>query len=172
MTGDVCLGDDVGHGRTMIRTIIDFSVDSDGDWVADLSCYHRQHIRNQPPFQDRAWVLDADGRAGHVGTPIECPLCDRAELPEDLTILGKAGPWNQDSLPAGLLGAHRTPQGRWGRLRIDNGTVDFQFESDSLDDSIAHLRAGSHQSIPPDVPHRLILTGPLRLELEFWGRQT
>ncbi len=114
-------------------------------------------------------MLDPGGRAERTGSPIECPLCDRAERPEGLVILGRGGPWDQDSLPAGLLRAHRTAEGRWGRLRVYDGAVDFRFESDGT--PVVHLAAGSEQAIPPGAPHRLVPTGgPFRLEIEFWGR--
>lgn len=61
-----------------------FALDDEGDWVAHLSCGHRQHVRHQPPFQMRPWVLDPVARASRVATPLECPLCDRTELPEEL----------------------------------------------------------------------------------------
>lgn len=70
----------------MIRTISGFRQDEAGDWVAELNCLHRQHVRHQPPFQDRAWVNDDAARQARVGTPIECPLCDQAEIPDDLTL--------------------------------------------------------------------------------------
>jgi tellurite methyltransferase len=154
----------------MIRSIVGFHADGDGDWVAELSCYHRQHVRHRPPFQDRAWVLDAAGRAEHVGTPIACPLCDRAELPEGLSILGRAGPWDQDTLPAGLRRGHRTAEGRWGRLRVLGGAVDFQFEPEGdAASSPVRLEAGTSQHIPPGAAHHLALTGPVLLDLEFLG---
>ncbi|MGI8751420.1 MAG: DUF3565 domain-containing protein [Acidimicrobiales bacterium] len=156
----------------VIRSIVGFHPDSHGDWVAELSCFHNQHVRHRPPLQPRPWVLDADGRAGRVGSPIDCPLCDRAELPDGLSLVGQAGPWDQDSLPAGLQGAHRTPGGRWGRLHIIEGEIDFQFESGITPVSPLHLKAGSAQPIPPGVPHRVAPTGPVRLQLEFWGRKT
>lgn len=151
----------------MIRTIVGFHLDSEGDWVAEVSCYHNQHIRHRPPFQERAWVLDPTERDARIGSPIECPLCDRAEFPQGLTMLGRAGPWDQDCLPSGTLRGHSVPEGRWGLLQVHEGTIDFQFESQ---DAPLHLEAGSQQPIPPGVPHRLILTGPVRLGLEFWGR--
>jgi hypothetical protein len=61
------------------RTITGFHQDEEGDWVAELSCGHNQHVRHRPPFQIRAWVLEADGRADRLGTAIDCPPCDRAE---------------------------------------------------------------------------------------------
>ncbi len=152
----------------MIRSIVGFHADADGDWVAELSCYHRQHVRHRPPFQERAWVLDEAGRAARVGTPIECPLCDRAEFPEGLCVLGRAGPWDRASLPASLLRAHRTPEGRWGRLRVLDGSVDFQFESEGA--AAVRLEAGGVQAIPPGVPHHLVPTGDVRCELELWGQ--
>jgi hypothetical protein len=66
----------------MIRTIVEFSRDDEGDWVALLSCFHRQHIRHRPPFQERSWVLSDSGRRARIGSDIDCPICDRAELPE------------------------------------------------------------------------------------------
>lgn len=70
----------------MERAITGYHRDEEGDWVAELSCGHGQHVRHRPPFQLRAWVLEADGRRERLGTPLDCPLCDRAE-PTD----GEAG---------------------------------------------------------------------------------
>jgi tellurite resistance-related uncharacterized protein len=156
----------------MIRSIVRFHADEAGDWVAELSCFHNQHVRHRPPFQDRVWVLDLAGREGRVGSPIDCPLCDRAEFPEGLTIVGRAGPWDCDSLPAGLLRAHRIAEGRWGRLRVHEGAVELQFEpGDGPDVAPLQVEAGGHQAIPPGAPHHVVLTGAVRLEIEFWGRQ-
>ena len=63
----------------MQRRIFGFSLDDAGEWVALLDCGHRRHLRHRPPFEKRAWVEDADGRASHLGTPLECGLCDREE---------------------------------------------------------------------------------------------
>ena len=65
----------------MLRQITGFHQDDAGGWVAELSCSHGQHIRHRPPFQVRPWVLTEAGRAEHLGTDIECPLCDQAEPP-------------------------------------------------------------------------------------------
>jgi len=63
------------------RAITGWVADEAGDWVALLACHHRQHVRHQPPFRDRPWVLDAGEREARVGSMLDCPLCDRAELP-------------------------------------------------------------------------------------------
>ncbi|HEY8853193.1 MAG TPA: DUF3565 domain-containing protein [Gemmatimonadaceae bacterium] len=57
------------------RTIIGFHKDVDGDWVADLDCGHGQHVRHDPPWQNRPWVGSEDGRARFIGTRLECVKC-------------------------------------------------------------------------------------------------
>lgn len=54
-----------------------FHQDEAGDWVAELACGHGQHIRHNPPFRLAPWVLDEAGRAGRLGTVLECGWCDR-----------------------------------------------------------------------------------------------
>ena len=63
----------------MRRTIVRLEQDANGDWVAELSCGHRQHIRHHPPFEVRPWVLDAGARDAKIGTGRDCPLCDESE---------------------------------------------------------------------------------------------
>lgn len=50
-------------------------------WIAELDCGHTQHVRHQPPFQERAWVLSPEGRARFVGFEVECRWCENARLP-------------------------------------------------------------------------------------------
>jgi hypothetical protein len=58
------------------RRISGFHQDDEGNWVAELECGHTQHLRHDPPWQDRAWVNDAAARAARVGTELECATCD------------------------------------------------------------------------------------------------
>jgi hypothetical protein len=57
------------------RAIVGYRQDEQGDWVAELACGHRRHVRHRPPFEIRPWVLDAEGRQQRLGTLIECGLC-------------------------------------------------------------------------------------------------
>jgi hypothetical protein len=59
----------------MQRAIIGFHLDEQGDWVADLECGHKQHVRHHPPFMNRPWVVTADGRRSKLGVKLECILC-------------------------------------------------------------------------------------------------
>jgi hypothetical protein len=69
----------------MRRRILQFRPDPDepGAWIADLECGHAQHVRHQPPFQERPWVLTAPGRARFVDAEVECPLCEEAPTGTD-----------------------------------------------------------------------------------------
>jgi hypothetical protein len=59
------------------RAIVGFDQDDEGDWVAELVCGHRQHVRHRPPFFPHPWVLEPEGREERIGTPLECRLCDQ-----------------------------------------------------------------------------------------------
>jgi hypothetical protein len=62
----------------MNQSIIGYHQDDDGDWVADLACGHGQHVRHQPPFTNRPWVLTATGRDRYLGTYLNCKKCEEA----------------------------------------------------------------------------------------------
>jgi hypothetical protein len=66
----------------MKRKIIDFHQDEKSDWVADLECGHGQHVRNDPPWLSRPWVITAAGRKSRLGMELECKKCDEEGRPE------------------------------------------------------------------------------------------
>lgn len=138
----------------MLRRVVGFRPDDEGHWIADLACLHSQHVRHQPPFRNVPWVLDESGRAERVGTQLACPLCDRAELPDGLRVVRTAGPFDAESLPAGLRRDHRVADGVWGCLRVLDGAVGFRMATvPPLD---VRLHAGDAQPIPPSVLHRVV----------------
>ena len=61
--------------RGVPRSIVGFHVDDVGDWVADLQCGHSQHVRHDPPWQNRPWVVTPEGRARFLGTELRCVVC-------------------------------------------------------------------------------------------------
>ena len=60
----------------MHQPIIGFHLDEQQDWVAELECGHNQHVRHDPPWTNRPWVMTADGRAQAVGRTLACRKCD------------------------------------------------------------------------------------------------
>lgn len=60
------------------QRIIGFHLDEHGDWVADLECGHSQHVRHNPPWQNRPWVMTDTGRRSRLGMVLECVDCGAA----------------------------------------------------------------------------------------------
>ena len=65
----------------VLRKIIAFRQDDQSHWVADLDCGHTQHVRHDPPWTLRPWVLTPKGRASHLGRELTCKKCE-SKTPE------------------------------------------------------------------------------------------
>ncbi len=66
---------DEADRSTMQRAVIGFVQDEQGHWVAELVCGHSVHVRHDPPWTLRAWVITEQGRAERIGTQMECKRC-------------------------------------------------------------------------------------------------
>ncbi|MCH7384344.1 DUF3565 domain-containing protein [Acinetobacter dispersus] len=60
----------------MQQAIVGFHLDEEGHYVADLACGHGQHVRHDPPWQNRPWVLTKQGRKEKLGVMLECKKCE------------------------------------------------------------------------------------------------
>ncbi len=58
------------------RRIVGFHLDRESDWVAELECGHNQHLRHNPPWTNRPWVITIEGRASKLGAALNCTKCD------------------------------------------------------------------------------------------------
>ena len=151
----------------MQRTIVGFHQDDAGEWVAELSCLHRQHVRHQPPFRVAPWVLVDAERAARVGAPLDCPPCDRAELPEGLEVVRTTPVWDEHSMPDGLRRAHRVARGVWVRLHVLEGSLRFRAATQPPLD--LRLGPGQVQAIPPETDHDVEPQGAVRFSVQFLG---
>ncbi|HEX7021861.1 MAG TPA: DUF3565 domain-containing protein [Trueperaceae bacterium] len=57
------------------RAITGFHLDQEGHWVAELACGHTQHVRHNPPWETRPWVLTPEGRQRFLGQRLACKAC-------------------------------------------------------------------------------------------------
>jgi hypothetical protein len=57
------------------QPIIGFHLDEEDHWVAELACGHGQHVRHDPPWMLRPWVLTQEGRAERIGKILYCKRC-------------------------------------------------------------------------------------------------
>jgi hypothetical protein len=66
----------------MKQKIVGYHKDEEDHWVARLVCGHFQHVRHDPPWVNRLWVITAEGRDSMLGFELECKKCD-LDLPPD-----------------------------------------------------------------------------------------
>ena len=57
------------------RKIVAFRQDQHRDWVADLECGHNQHVRHNPPWHNRPWIVTPEGRSAYLGRELPCKKC-------------------------------------------------------------------------------------------------
>ena len=60
----------------MDRPIIGYHQDEELHWVAELACGHNQHVRHNPPWINRPWVITPQGRSEKLGAILACKKCD------------------------------------------------------------------------------------------------
>ena len=60
----------------MNQPITGYHLDEHQDWVAELACGHNQHVRHNPPWTSRPWVVTPEGRDSMLGHELACKKCD------------------------------------------------------------------------------------------------
>jgi tellurite methyltransferase len=153
----------------VLRAIESFEQDSAGDWVARLRCGHGQHMRHKPPFWTRGWVTTPEGRAAKLGVEVECPLCDRFELPAGFAPYKTTPTFEVDTIPSGLRKDHSTKPGVWARIRVLAGRLEYTVEQPLARTST--LEPGKDGIVVAEVPHRVTpLDREVRFYVEFYRR--
>lgn len=150
----------------MKRKIVGYHQDEKGDWVADLDCFHGQHVRHEPPFFNRPWSATAEGRESKLGEVLDCVRCDELEFPEDLVEYKRTPEFTQDTIPKGLLKNHTTKLGTWGKVHVLEGALLYTPEGcDSI-----RVCAGETASIPPEMLHAVAADGGVHFYVAFCTR--
>ncbi|HIP06672.1 MAG TPA: DUF3565 domain-containing protein [Mariprofundaceae bacterium] len=152
----------------MKRKIIGYHQDRKQDWVADLDCFHGQHVRHEPPFFNRPWSATAEGRAGKLGETLNCVRCDALAFPEGLVEYKRTPEFTQDTIPKGLLKHHTTKMGTWGRIHVLEGKLLYSPEGQ---ESITVLPTKT-ASIPPEMLHSVAADDAVRFYVAFYTLQT
>ncbi|MEZ5246019.1 MAG: DUF1971 domain-containing protein [Acidimicrobiales bacterium] len=89
-------------------------------------------------------------------------------IPDGFVLARTTDVFDNDTVPAGLLKAHRVADSVWGRLVVHAGSVRFVFEDEP--DAAAVLKAGETLVIPPARLHHVELDGPATFAVEFHRR--
>lgn len=145
-------------------TITGFFQDEDGAWVAQLSCGHRQHVRHDPPWNNRPWVLQSEGRQEKLGSQLQCPYCDMPRLPTAASEYKRTRVFTQETIPRALTRNHTTAAGVWARIVVEQGRLKYVLDG-SEEQWV--LRPGTDGIVAPQQPHRVEPQGPVRFFVAF-----
>ena len=91
-------------------------------------------------------------------------MVQHGHLPDGLEQTRVTDVFDIDTVPAGLLRAHRIA-GVWGLLAVEAGTVTFVWE-DRPGEPV-RLTAGDSMVVPPEVPHHVELGEGARFSVAF-----
>lgn len=147
------------------RAITGFHLDVENSWVAELACGHRQHVRHDPPFQERPWVVTEVGREARLGALLDCLFCDMPALPQAATVYKRTREFDQETVPKGLLADHKTAPETWGRIVVLEGALLYSLAAPQGQSWV--LRPGIPGIIAPTVPHKVKPQGRVRFFVEF-----
>lgn len=150
----------------MQRRIIGFHRDTSNDWVAELDCFHGQHVRHNPPFAIREWTETQAGRERMLGTELQCPKCDRLEWPEDLVAYKRTPEFGSESFPAGLARDHSTKTGVWGKIHVLEGTLLYVVQEPATQEFT--LTPTLPGIVVPEMRHHVVAQGYARFFVEFF----
>jgi tellurite resistance-related uncharacterized protein len=90
-------------------------------------------------------------------------------LPDGLEHVRTTPVFDNESVPPGLLAAHRIAEGVWGRLVVHSGSLLFRFEDTR--ETGRFIAASEHMIIPPGRAHRIELGDePTTFAIEFHRR--
>jgi tellurite methyltransferase len=153
----------------MQRPMRGFHQDAESHWVAELSCGHAQHVRHQPPFTLRPWMLTLEGRTGRLGQSLDCVACDRRELPQGYAPYKQTPVFTQATVPAGLLRQHELEAGVWAFIHVVSGTLEYAIAGEHGAGQI--VRAGERAVVLPEIEHRVAPLGEVAFFVEFWRRE-
>ncbi len=68
------------------QSIVGYHRDDEQHWVAKLACGHNQHVRHNPPWANREWVITQKGRDNMIGYELNCVKCCK-KAPRDWQLL-------------------------------------------------------------------------------------
>lgn len=154
----------------MQRSIVGFRLDEEGDWVAQLDCCHGQHVRHQPPFVNRPWVVTQAGRDSMLGATLDCVRCDRLELPTDLVLYQRTPVCTAASMPTELRQGYTTRSGVWSCICLLSGDASCTLGAPLS--RMLVLEPLSDAAIPPQVLHSLTVSPAAQFYIEFFTSQS
>ena len=86
-------------------------------------------------------------------------------LPDNCISYKKTPVFDQDSIPAGLLRAHQTKAGAWGKIVVLEGKLLYRILEPTVEEHI--LDKHSHGVVEPQVLHEVSPQGEVKFYVDF-----
>ncbi len=87
-------------------------------------------------------------------------------LPEGAVKAGETPVMNQDNVFPGILEKHMAPRGKWGRVVVIEGTLEYVWED--APEEIYTIDPEHPFVIEPERYHRVVLKGDVEFKVEFY----
>ena len=86
-------------------------------------------------------------------------------LPDDVALYRQTQEFTESNVPTGLLRAHTTKAGVWGRIRVLEGSLRYRILEPEVEEIM--LEPGVDGIVEPRVQHQVEPFGPTRFFVEF-----
>lgn len=93
------------------------------------------------------------------------PMPDMPQLPANVVVYKTTREFTETTVPAGLLRAHTTKEGTWGRIVVLEGALHYALSDDDGPGWL--LEPGVLGIVEPTVPHQVTPRGAVRFKVEF-----
>jgi tellurite resistance-related uncharacterized protein len=87
------------------------------------------------------------------------------QLPENVTAYKQTPEFDENSVPKGLLNAHQTKEGVWGKIVILEGVLQYTI---SEPEEVILLDVNRFGVVEPTVLHQVKPLGKVRFYVEFY----
>tara|TARA_B100001971_G_scaffold84647_1_gene78065 strand:+ start:178333 stop:178614 length:282 start_codon:yes stop_codon:yes gene_type:complete len=87
------------------------------------------------------------------------------ELPNNVQVYKQTPTFNQDTVPIGLLKAHTTKAGTWGKICINKGKLLYTIEAEPYES--IELSPSTYGVVEPEIPHHIKPIGEVEFYVEF-----
>lgn len=91
-----------------------------------------------------------------------------ASLPAGTVKIGTTPTMTEETIIPGILANHMAPKGKCGLLVVEEGACRFVWEDDT--DNPIDCDADHPVVIFPERLHHVVVTGPVRLRVEFYSQ--
>ena len=88
------------------------------------------------------------------------------QIPEQAQAYKRTPEFNQDTVPQGLLNAHQTKEGTWGKIVVLEGQLQYTINEPEVE--VIMLDQSTFGVVEPTILHQVKPIGDMRFYVEFY----